>query len=70
MLGSNKHKAVLDDMTIVFWAMEPGQAAVDLFSQLIWSQTDQMNAEDTEATPKKLVEDANAGYYWSSGLRQ
>lgn len=62
MLGSNKHKAVLDDMTIVFWAMEPEETCEDLFSQLIWSQADQMNAEDTEAMLKKLVEDANAGY--------
>ena len=62
LLGSNKHKAVLDDMTIVFWAMEPEETCEDLFSQLIWSQADQMNAEDTEAMLKKLVEDANAGY--------
>ena len=55
LLGSNKHKAVLDDMTIVFWAMEPEETCEDLFSQLIWSQADQMNAEDTEAMLEKSL---------------
>ena len=58
LLGSNRHKATLDEMTIVFWAMSSNEKYEDLFMKLLLGQQDQMDAEKTDGMLKKLLEDA------------
>ena len=58
LLSSNKHKAMLDEMTIVFWAMSNKDTYEDLFMKLFLGQQDQMDAEKTDAMLKKLLWDA------------
>lgn len=58
LLGSNKHKAMIDDMTIVYWAMSRQDIYEDLFMKMLLGQQDQMDAEKTEAMLKVLLRDA------------
>ena len=58
LLGSSRHKTMLDEMTIVFWAMSTKETYEDLFMQLLMGQSDQMNAEQTEKMLLKLMADA------------
>lgn len=62
LLASRRHRVILDDMTVVFWAMNPKETCEDLFEQMLLEQPAQLDAEDTENMLKKLVEDANSGY--------
>ena len=59
LLGSNRHKAMLDEMTIVFWAMSSQDTYEDLFMKLFLGQQDQMDAEKTDAMLKELLRDAS-----------
>ena len=59
LLSSNRHKAMLDEMTIVFWAMSSQDTYEDLFMKLFLGQQDQMDAEKTDAMLKKLLRDAS-----------
>ena len=58
LLSSNRHKAMLDEMTIVFWAMSSKDTYEDLFMKLFLGQQDQMDAEKTDAMLKALLRDA------------
>ena len=58
LLSSNKHKAMLDEMTIVFWAMNSEDMYEDLFTKLFLGQQDQMDAEKTDAMLKEVLKDA------------
>ena len=58
LLGSDRHKAMLDEMTIVFWAMSSKEKNEDLFMKLFFGQQDQMNAEKTDAMLKEMLKDA------------
>ena len=58
LLSSNRHKAMLDEMTIVFWAMSSKDTYEDLFMKLFLGQQDQMDAEKTDAMLKELLKDA------------
>lgn len=58
LLNSNKHKAMLDEMTIVFWAMSSSDNNEDLFMKMLFGQPDQMDAEQTEHMLKALLADA------------
>lgn len=59
LLSSNRHKAMLDEMTIVFWAMSSKDTYEDLFMKLFLGQQDQMDAEKTDAMLKELLRDAS-----------
>ena len=59
LLGNNRHKAMLDEMTIVFWAMSSQDTYEDLFMKLFLGQQDQMDAEKTDAMLKELLRDAS-----------
>ena len=59
LLSSNRHKAMLDEMTIVFWSMSSKDTYEDLFMKLFLGQQDQMDAEKTDAMLKKLLRDAS-----------
>ena len=58
LLASDKHTAVLDDMTIVFWAMSSKDTQEDLFIKLFLGQQDQMDTEKTDTMLKELLKDA------------
>ncbi|MCD7774432.1 MAG: type I-C CRISPR-associated protein Cas8c/Csd1 [Clostridiales bacterium] len=61
LLDGRKHKTTLDDMTIVFWAMDPNEKCEDLFMQMFLGQSDKMNAEETENMLRALWKDASSG---------
>lgn len=61
LLGTRNHKLLLDDMTIVFWAMNPEETCEDLMLAMFCGQSDQMDAEQTNQMLKSLLEDAREG---------
>lgn len=58
LLSSNKHKAMLDEMTIVFWAMSSKETYEDLVMKMLLGQQDQMNSSQTEDMIRELLKDA------------
>lgn len=69
LLGTQKHKLVLDDMTIVFWAMNPEETCEDLLLAMFCGQSEQMDAEQTNQMLKSLLEDARRGRIVTDRLR-
>ena len=69
LLGNDKHKATLDEMTIVFWAMSSKEVYEDLFTQLLMGSSDQMDAEQTEQMLKDMIADAKEAEISESRLR-
>lgn len=61
LLNSDRHKVLLDDMTVVFWAMDTGEACENLLMDILFGQTDKMKAEQTERMLAKLFQDAKKG---------
>ena len=58
LLASQKYNIMLEDMTMVFWAMDTEDTCEDLFSQLLFGESGTLNAEQTEEMLKKMMEDA------------
>lgn len=58
LLSNSKHKAMLDEMTIVFWAMSSQETYEDLFMKMLLGQQDQMNSSQTEDMLRELLTDA------------
>ena len=59
LLGSGNHKVLLDETTVVFWAMDTGDEYGDLFKLLMYgSQDDGLDAKNTEDMLKSVVNDA------------
>ncbi len=69
LLESQNHKILLDDMTIVFWAMNPEETCEDVVLAMFLGQSDQMDADQTEQMMKRLLEDARKGNLLSDRLR-
>ena len=61
LLRSSKHKILLDDMTIVFWAMDTSEAYEDTIMAMLCGQSDKMSAEETEGMLKDLLESGRMG---------
>ena len=61
LLSSDRHKMLLDDMTVVFWAMDTGEACENLLMDILLGQSDKMKAEQTERMLAKLFQDAGKG---------
>lgn len=61
LLGQREHKILLDDMTIVFWAMGQENRAEDLIMAMLCGQSEMMNAEQTENMLEKLLKDGKKG---------
>ncbi len=61
LLGSNRHRILLDEMTVVFWAMNPSETCEDLFMKMFFDQSDQMNASRTEKMLESMWRDARTG---------
>lgn len=58
LLSNNQHKAALDDMTIIFWAMSTQGSYENLFMSMLLGQQNQMDASETEAMLKNLLKDS------------
>ena len=58
LLGSSKHKVLLDDLTVVFWAMNKEEVYEDLFMSMLLGQSDRVSAEQTEQMLREIMEDA------------
>ena len=69
LLNSSRHKAMLDEMTIVFWAMNSNEAYEDLFTQMFFGQSDQMGADKTEQMLKEMLADARNAKVAESRLK-
>lgn len=69
LLGSKKHKILLDDITLVFWAMNPNETCEDAFMAMLCGQTDQMGAEQTERMLKELLADGREGKITAARLQ-
>lgn len=68
LLASPKHTIVLDDMTIVFWAMNPNEVYEDMLLLSLFGKTDEMNVKETEGMIKDLFESAKEGMVSSEKL--
>ncbi len=69
LVGNKKHKMLLDDVTIVFWAMSPDENCEDAFLAMLYGQTEQMNAGQTERMLKELLRDGREGKITSARLQ-
>lgn len=58
LLDSNKHKVLLDDLTVVFWAMNKEEVYEDLFMSMLLGQSDRVSAEQTEQMLREIMADA------------
>ncbi len=58
LLGSDRHKALLDDVTVVFWAMNPDENCEALFMNMLLGTTNQLSASQTEDMMKEMLKDA------------
>lgn len=61
LLGNSKHKILLDDVTIVFWAMNTNEAYEDMIMAALFGQSDKMSAEQTESMLKALLKNGREG---------
>lgn len=69
LLGSSKHKVLLDEMTVVFWAMSSKELYEDLFMKMFLGDSDQMGAEQTEQMLKDMLADARSAKVAENRLR-
>lgn len=61
LLKDNVHKLLLDDLTIVFWAMNPKEEYENKFMALLMGEANGMDAEQTDTMLKVLMNDAQNG---------
>ena len=61
LLSSEKHKIMLDDMTIVFWAMNTSEKQENLVMAMLFGASDKMNTEQTDLMLRELMEDSATG---------
>lgn len=69
LLSNEKHRIVLDDITILFWAMDSSETYEDVVNSMLWGDTDKMTAETTQDMLKELMEDAVKGQIESSRIQ-
>lgn len=61
LLSSRKHKVMLDDMTVVFWASDGNETCNDLMAALLFDNLDSMDAQRTEQMLKDMMQDTREG---------
>lgn len=61
LLNSRKHKVMLEDMTVVFWASDDNEACNDLMSALLFTNQDSMDAQQTEEMLQHMMKEAREG---------
>lgn len=61
LLASPNHKILLDDVTIVFWAMDTEGDYENKILAMLYGQSEGMDAEETEQMLKSLLESGKSG---------
>lgn len=61
LLADKKHKALLDDVTVVFWAMDGKETCEDLLSALLFDSSEKLDGEKTEKLLESLMKGAAEG---------
>lgn len=61
LLQDARHKVLLDDITIAFWAMDTNQAYEDIFMAMLYGQSEKMDAVETEYMLKDLFQSGKKG---------
>lgn len=61
LLSERKHRILLDDLTIVFWVMNPNEDYESKFMAMLMGQSDEMDAEQTDGMLSALMNDAKDG---------
>lgn len=61
LLSDSKHKVLLDDVTVVFWAMNTNEAYEDIFTAMLYGQSEKMDAAETEHMLKDLLQSGKKG---------
>ena len=69
LLSSEKHKIMLDDMTLVFWAMNTGEKQENLIMEMLFGASDKMNTEQTDLMLRELIEDSATGKITANRLK-
>lgn len=68
LLSSKKHKELLDEVTVVYWAMNQNEGNEDLLSSLLFGNTDNMNKEQVDEMLQSIMTDAAEGKVVTSRL--
>lgn len=55
LLEGNKHKNLIDETTVFFWAMGPNENNDDLFNMLLFGGSQEKNSEQTEKILSDLI---------------
>ncbi len=61
LLEGQEHKIALDNVTVVFWAMDEEKNCEEQIMAMLLGHTDKMDAEQTEIMLKELLEDGRTG---------
>ena len=70
LLSGRDHKIVLDDTTVVFWAMDTGEGYGDLFKLMMFGTQDEgLDAKNTEDMIKRVIRDAANVYISENRLK-
>lgn len=59
--NSRKHKMVLDDVTVVFWAMKAGGTCEDMFMAMLYEQPSRMDKNATENMLREMLRSGGKG---------
>lgn len=59
--GNRRQKMLLDDMTILYWAMSENETCNDIMAALLFHNTDVMGADEIEDMLRSLLTDAREG---------
>lgn len=59
--GSKKQKMLLDDITVLYWAMSKNETCNDIMAALLFHNTDVIGAEEIEDMMRSLLADAREG---------
>lgn len=59
LLGSRQHRFILDELTVVFWAMNSGGACESLFQRMLMLQTEMVDERELEQMIQGLLSDGS-----------
>jgi CRISPR-associated protein Csd1 len=61
LVKDKHHRTIIDDVTVLYWAMTTNDVASELMSSLFFGESDTIDAEQTESVLSSLMEDVNEG---------
>ena len=68
LLSDNKHKVLIDDMTVVFWAMNSDESCEGAFMSMLMGTTDGFSDKRTEEMLEKMLNNARNAYITKENL--